>query len=120
VQITKRQFARDVLHIIQELCRVIYNLETTKDIERIFGISGEQLETVINKIVNALPDDLFTEENKSRIKEIEQILAKEFIFFQVQERVDDPAYQTDLANFILIFSKDIHTKLQLWKEEQLK
>lgn len=116
MQITKRQFAHDVLHIIYELCRLIYNLKSSDDVENVFSAPRQQVETIISKIVNALPDDLFSQSNAHRIKDLEQILAKEFIFFQVQEKVDDSQYQTDLANFIMLFSRDIHNKLQLSTE----
>src|SRR5579863_8911924 len=105
MQITRRQFAQDVLLIIHEVCRVIYNLRSNQDVERVFGIAEEKLESTINTIVDSLPEELFNQENHKKIKNLEQIFAKEFIFFQIQEAANDPGYQHDLANFIALFSK---------------
>lgn len=118
--ITKYQFAKDVLQSVYDLCKVVYGIDKKEEVQRIFGISFQKLDEIVRKVVNALPDELFMQENKARIKEIEQILAKEFIFFEVQERIDDPQYTNDLENFILLFARDMHTKLQAWKEGQVK
>lgn len=118
--ITKFQFAQDVLQSVYDLCKVVYGVKNKEEIQRIFGVNFEKLDEIVRKVVNALPDELFMQDNKARIKEIEQILAKEFIFFEVQERTDDPQYANDLENFILLFARDMHLKLQSWKEGQMK
>lgn len=111
MEVTQQQFAKDVIRKIFELCKMIYNLHSDDEIEAVFGASREQIENIVARTVNAMPVKMFNQATKSKIQELEEILAKEFIFFQVQEKINDPQYQNDLANFILLFSRDINNRL---------
>lgn len=103
----KLAFSSDVLRLIKQLGKVIFDVTASQEIENIFGLTKEQLKIVVHKIVNALPDICFAQDNTNKMEALKTIVAREFIFFQVQEKWNDPHYQTDLANFIRTFSKDI-------------
>ncbi len=120
MQISRDQFAEDTMHIINEVCRLIYGLRSSEDIEKVFGISMAELMQTLNTIVAQLPEEMFDQKSLQNIKDLEQIFAKEFIFFQIQENAVNPTYQRDLNNFVSIFSRDIHIKLQSWQEEKFK
>src|SRR3990167_6939295 len=111
----KLQFADDVIHIIRDLCSVVFNIQSEDQLNKVFGITHEQLETVIKKIINALPDHMFYQLYPKILNEVKNICAREFIFFQVQERWNDPHYQEDLSNFICIFSRDIQQKISTYE-----
>lgn len=111
MQVTQQQFAEDVMHIVYQICKMVYNVHSDDDIERIFGTSRNQIENILTRTVSALPSKAFEQSSKNKIKELEEILAKEFIFFQIQEKVNDPQYQNDLANFILLLSRDLNKRL---------
>jgi hypothetical protein len=91
---------------VYDLCQLLFNLKSDKEVENIFLIPNQELENVIKKIIASFPDIIF-EQNAEKLEEIKNIFAKEFIFFQVQERLDDPQYQDDLVKFTYIFSRDI-------------
>ena len=44
-------------------------------------------------------------------EEIKTICAREFIFFQTQEKYSDPQYEVNLKNFIRIFIRDLQRKM---------
>jgi hypothetical protein len=117
--ISRPEFSQEVMNIIYHVCRLIYNLHSHEDIERVFNLDNTKLQEIINQIVQKLPEEIFNG-NHHDVKELQQIFAKEFIFFQIQENVHDPMYQNDLNNFVSIFARDIHSKLQAWKEEHYK
>jgi|WetSurMetagenome_2_1015567.scaffolds.fasta_scaffold1458453_2 hypothetical protein len=111
MQARKLEFCRDVIRIIQDVCKLAFNLGSNNEIEKVFGMTSHDLEVVIKQISDVLPDSLFTRAAKE-LDEIKNIFAREFIFFQVQEKRDDPNYQDDLSTFIHIFSRDIQQKIK--------
>lgn len=106
----KLKFANEALTIVNDICKVVYNLQSNNDMEKVFGVTHDQLAAVIQKIVDALPDNFF-EQTTKKMEEIKYIFAREFIFFQVQEKCTAPEYEDDLRNFIYAFSRDIKNKL---------
>lgn len=102
----KLVFCHDVVHIIRDVCKLVFNLKSNDEIQRVFGFTNEQLEDIIKNIIISLPDNIFALPPQS-LEKIKVIFANEFIFFHVQERVDNPDYKQDLSNFIHIFSRDI-------------
>lgn len=109
----KLDFSREVVRTVCDLCAVVFNINSNEQLEKVFGISHQQLETVINKIIDALPDHIFIANSKMALDEIKNICAREFVFFQAQERWGDQDYQQDLANFIHIFSRDIEKQTSI-------
>lgn len=107
----KLEFSNDVIRIIRELCKLVFNVSTEAGMEKMFGITHEQLEFAIKKIVNGLPERVFRPENRRKLEELKTICAREFLFFQVQEKVNDPNYKKDLENFSAVFSRDIEKKI---------
>lgn len=107
----KLETADQVVRIIRELCRLVFNVTSEAGIEKLFGLTQKQLEAGIREIVDALPDRVFQPDYRRRLEELKTICAREFIFFQVQEKVGDPNYKKDLANFVAVFSKDIEKKV---------
>lgn len=107
----KIEFSSDVVRIIRDLCKVVFNISNAEQMENIFGITDEQMEIVIQRIVNALPERAFQTGNKKKLREIKDIVAREFIFFQLQERWKDPSYEIDLANFIRTFTRDMESRI---------
>lgn len=103
----KLAFSEDVIRKIKQLTKLIFNVSSSEQIESLFGVTNEQLKIVMRKIVNALPDNYFEQNYHKKVEELKTIVAREFIFFQVQEKWSDPNYQHDLANFIRTFSRDI-------------
>lgn len=113
----KSEFTHDVLRIVTDLCKLVFNLNPGQGVEHVFGTTHEQLENVIQKIVQSLPTNIF-ELPAKRLEEIKSIFAKEFIFFQVQEKLNDPNYENDLSNFIYAFSRDIQAKFATLVKEK--
>lgn len=114
----KSALSDQVLDAVQHLCTVIFNAKSDKQLENVFGLTHSQLELVVKKMVNALPDALFERVSAARLDEIKEICAREFIFFQLQEKWSDPHYQEDLSHFIAIFSRDIRCKVDKLKNNR--
>lgn len=110
MQSRKLEFCQDVIRIVQDVCKLAFNLGSDNEIEKVFGMTKQDLEGVIKQISHALPETIFNRA-ANELDEIKNIFAREFIFFQVQERCDDPQYQQDLSTFIHIFSRDIQQKI---------
>lgn len=106
----KLEFATDVTRIIRYICKLVFNLESANEIQKVFGINEDELTNVINRIVDALPPSIFNL-SASQMEEIKHIFAREFVFFQVQERGDDVKYEDDLSKFIAIFARDIQQRI---------
>ncbi len=100
-------FSHGVGNVVKDTCKLAFN----GDVGKIFGITNAQLDEILNRVIDALPDSVFKDPNKTMLEEIKYICAREFIFFQVQERCDDPKYQDDLKAFIHVFAKDIEKRL---------
>lgn len=109
MQANKLDFSNDVLRIILGVSKVAFNLNSDKDVENVFGLNNDKMKAVIEEITRSLPDSVFNE-TASRLEEIKNIFAREFIFFQVQEKGNAPHYRQDLSHFIYIFSRDIQQK----------
>lgn len=103
----KLAFSDEVILVIKQLSKVVFSVTSKEQIENLFGLTNEQLKMVMRKIVNALPNIYFEKKYQNKLGELKTIIAREFIFFQVQEKWNDPNYQNHLANFIRIFSRDI-------------
>lgn len=110
MQAQKQAFALDVVNIVRDMCKTVFNLQNDQDLGRVFGISHEQLEKVICNVVDSLPDALFENTNPGVLEEMKYVCAREYIFFQIQENYNDPRYQEDLRKFIHIFSRDIRRR----------
>lgn len=103
----KIKFAKEVMRIVQDLGDIVYDAESREDLIKILGLTQEQMQIVIRRIVNSLPDKIFEETSKDKIEEIKNICAREFIFFQAQEKWDDPNYKDNLKTFLHSFARDI-------------
>lgn len=107
----KLAFSKGVIDAVKRVCKTVFNLHTDDDVVRMFGINEMQMEEVINKVVDSLPDTVFEQLNPQLLDEIKYITAREYIFFQVQEKWDDPQYKEDLERFIHVFSRDIQRRI---------
>jgi hypothetical protein len=116
----KLVFANEVLGIVQEMLKNVFNLHSDAEIEHSFGISVQQMEEAIRQIIDSLPDIVFEKANSVVLEEIKYIAARDYIFFQIQEKWNDPRYKKDLNNFIQIFSRDIMDKLDMRQQFQIK
>lgn len=117
--VNKLDFANDVLRIVLGVGKVAFNLTSDQDIENVFGMNNDKMKAVIQKVTRSLPESVFNE-TASRLEEIKNIFAREFIFFQVQEKGDASHYQQDLSHFIYIFSRDIQQKNGINKANLLR
>jgi len=114
MQMQKLEFSKDVLRVVYDVCKTVFNLKSDQEIKKIFGMDNDKLEMIVQRITDALPENIFNGGGDVRLQEeIKNICAREFIFFQVQERCDDPRYQDDLMNFIHIFTRDIQRRIEL-------
>lgn len=104
------ELSRDVIRTIRDLCKLIFNISSDAQLESIFGVSGKQMDNAIQRIINALPDRLFDPANRRKLQEVKTICAREYIFFQVQEK-DSKEYKEDLENFVKVFSRDIEKRI---------
>jgi len=118
MQSRKLKLTDDVIRVVRDICSVVFNISSDEQLEKGLGINHEQLEVVIKKIVNALPDNFF--ERVYLLDEIKNICAREFVFFQVQEKWNDPRYEEDLANFICIFTRDMEQRFDTYKNYKSK
>jgi pyrroloquinoline quinone (PQQ) biosynthesis protein C len=116
----KLTFSREMLDTVREICKTVFNLQTDVDVVNMFGISESQMEKVIAQIVDSLPDKLFEEFTPSLQDEIKYISAREYIFFQVQEKWDDLHYQENLKNFIHVYSRDIQHRINSYLQKMTK
>lgn len=104
--------SEDVVNIVRELCALVFNIKTEEQLENVLGISSERMGQVIQEIINALPDYLFEPSFAQKLEEIKNICAREYVFFQAQEKWNDPNYAQDLLNFTYIFSRDIQDRFK--------
>ena len=114
----KIEFTNDVVSIVCNICTTLFNVTSDDQLCNVFGLTRTQMEEVLNRLVDTLPDGIFN--HTALTEEIKNILAREFIFFQVQERWNDAHYQDDLTNFISIFSRDIKQRIETYKTQQLR
>jgi len=115
----KLAFSRSVIETVRRVCKTVFNLQSDADVVRMFGINEVQMENVINNIVDSLPDAIFEEMSLQLLEEIKYITAREYIFFQVQEKWDDPQYKEDLERFTHVFSRDIQRRIQSHQKFQV-
>lgn len=109
---TKRQHLQEAIVLsVREIGEVLFNIHSDEQFYNVFGIDAAQLESIVLKIVKALPDALFAELNSRQLKELKNICAREYVFFQIQERWDDPLYQQHLEKFAEIFAHDMQLQL---------
>lgn len=106
----KLAFSQDVAHMVDDISKLIFNVKSADETRNVFGITHTEMETIIQKIILELPDQIFTEAPKF-LEEIKKLCAQEFIFFQVQEH-GSPLYQENLKNFIKFFSTDIKHRIE--------
>src|ERR1700731_2884061 len=95
----KLKFADEVVNIVREVCTTAFNAHSDEDLLHIFGLNHEQMEEVVGRIIDGLPDSIFTQDNAKLLDEIKYICAREFIFFQVQEKWGEPEFEEDLKKF---------------------
>jgi hypothetical protein len=112
MQDNRLAFSNDVVQVVYDVCKMLFNLKTDKEIKKIFGIDNEKLTAIVRRVIDGLPENIFNGDTRL-LDEVKNICAREFIFFQVQERCDDPAYQEDLSKFIHIFSRDIQRRIEM-------
>ena len=118
MNLKRAQFADAVAHTVRDLCSVVFNIKSDEQMEKIFCMTHAQLDNAVKQIINALPADVF--EQPKLLEEIQNIIAREFIFFQAQEKCNDPHYQEDLSTFIGIFSRDIKQRINAFSDSKSK
>lgn len=117
--VKKQDFADDVGRIVGDVCKLAFNIHSEERFHDVFGISYSKMNEIVRKIVDALPDKMFENGLVNTLEEVKSICAREFVFFQVQERCDDIGYEKDLADFINILSRDLQLIAGIkMKEEQ--
>lgn len=114
----KLEFSKEVVNVIRDMCQSVFNAHSDEEMVRIFGVTSEQMKTVVSRTIDALPDAIFTQQNSRILEEIKYICAREYIFFQVQEKWNDLHYQENLNRFIQIFSRDINHRIHLQQKSQ--
>lgn len=119
MQAKKLAFANDVSRVVHSVCELAFNIHSEERFHDVFGINYAKMDEIIQKIVTAIPDKIFDHGLPGVVDELKSICAREFVFFQVQERCDDARYEGDLTNFINILVRDIQQRVNLMvKEEQ--
>lgn len=108
----KLEFSRDVTHAVDNICKLIFNIKSTDEMNKTLGVTHEQLETTLQKMIVALPDEIFTQ-TPELLEEIKNLCAQEFIFFQVQE-IGNLSYQENLQKFIKFFSTDMKDRIEAY------
>jgi hypothetical protein len=114
----KLEFSHDVTHIVCDMCKLVYNLNSANEINKVLGVTRDEAKAIIGKIIDALPDSIFERAYPKLLDDIKNICAREFIFFQIQEKCNDPRYQDDLKMFIHVFSRDIQKRINSQAEYQ--
>lgn len=102
---------KDVVRIIHEISKVIFRVNTEEELKDVFGINEQQLEAVVGEIIAAQPERFFLPGMRHKLEEIKAICAREFIFFQVQEKYNTEQYKANLKNFIRILVRDLERKM---------
>ncbi|TAK74427.1 MAG: hypothetical protein EPO11_06895, partial [Gammaproteobacteria bacterium] len=52
----KLALADDVTHAVCDLCEVVFNVKSDAQLRGVFGMTHEEMDAVIHKIIDALPD----------------------------------------------------------------
>ncbi|GEM_PF-2042152 len=116
----KLAFADDVTHTVCDLCEVVFNIKSDAQFKGVMGMTHDQMETVIRKVIDALPDHILDKLYPNVIEDIRNICAREFLFFQVQEKGNEAHYEEDLQKFMDIFSRDIQQRIDTYKGYKAK
>jgi len=98
----KEKFAKEIFHYVSKICQDQLSNHEVQD-DRVFdalGISKKDLQTILKKIVVALPDYIFLSQLPDLYNEVSEYLAREYILFQCQEDIGDPYFADNLVNFI--------------------
>ena len=114
----KKAFTIEIANIVNNICTAVFNIASDVHFQQVFGLTKLQMEEVLSRLVDVVPDNVF--DHGPLTEEIKNIIAREFIFFQIQERWNQTHYQDDLTNFISIFSRDIKQRIETYKTQQLR
>lgn len=106
MKMQRQQFTDEVVDAIHHILKIVFNAKSQQDIQNVVGMNNNQMTAVVNQLSDKLPEKVFNQPQQ-KLEELKNICAREFVFFQVQEKPTQADYQRDLANFITIFCRDI-------------
>lgn len=110
---SKKEFSQSVTTNICRLSRLLFNANSDENLLIIFRLDKSAIELTIQKIVDHFPNDYFNSLSANQLREMESILAKEFIFFQVQEKDNEKKYQNHLLHFSEVFVRDMQKRFKV-------
>lgn len=106
MKMQRQQFTDEVVDAIHHILKIVFNAKSQQDIQNVVGMNDNQMTAAVNQLSDKLPETVFNQPQQ-KLEELKNICAREFVFFQVQEKPAEASYQRDLANFITIFCRDI-------------
>ena len=105
----KQQYAEEVYQIIAQYCEKNFldKNKNNKALSSVLGITDDEAQKLINKILIALPDCFFYMAKPLCLNEMLRFIAQQYLLFQVQENIDDVLFPILLINFINSLVEDI-------------
>ncbi len=99
----KDKAVENIKSIVELICNETLcpkELKTQDSVEWVLNLKKDEINTIIAKIVNAMPDKYFMHNTPLLENDLNQVTAKEFILFHSQEDIKDEKYPGFLENFI--------------------
>jgi len=99
----KQQYAQEIYRIIVHFCETntqVKNPLADSALSAALGLSNEEAQKIINKILIALPDWVFYMLKPKYLNEMLGFIAQQYFLFQVQENIKDELFPLLLINFI--------------------
>ena len=99
----KEQYATEIYRIIDRFFEAnaqIKEPKSSKALPAVLGISTDETQKIINKIMIALPDWIFYMLKPIYLDEMLSFIAQQYFLFQIQENIKDELFPILLINFI--------------------
>ena|SRR3989338_10712515 len=108
---TKLLLVDAIMSMLRRLCELVFNVHNDAQMKNVFGVNESETKKLIEKMIDALPDQFVFRLSPAEKNEVVDICAREFVFFQVQEKANSTDYQAALKQFIAIFARDIQGRM---------
>lgn len=108
---TKPSLVEAIMKMIKRIAELAFNARTDAQLKKIFSLNEAEIKATIEHLLDAVPEQFILHLSVAQKNEFVNICAREFVFFQVQEKINSARYHTVLQQFIALFSRDIQSRL---------
>ena len=105
----KKKSTNEVFHLVATICCQLME-EEHESIQRVLNMSEEDAQDLISKVVFALPDRYFYNENPAMLDDMLLFISKNIVLFQAEENTDDANYGMHLIDFISRLTHDLEAR----------